>query len=350
MDSTPDRIRIIPELLGAFNIAAQQNRISFIRGVKIQNPTDTPLSTVVLSIRAEPEFMREFNLTIDYIPAEREFSCGAISPDIDYKLLSGLTERVDATLYFELKQAESLIASTSAVLPLLAYDEWQGSAVMPELLCAFVTPNHPKLSAIIGRASELLNKWTGSPSHDAYQSKNPDRVLATAAAIYGAILELNIVYAVGPAHVEEVGQRIRLVENIIDAKLGNCIELSLLYAACLEAVGLSPLLCLTDDHVFVGVWLIDATFPETVVYDPSLVSKRLASGVNEVAVVECTCMTAGKANDIGSAMAIAAATLSEKVKLILDVKRARTSGIRPIAQRFSEDESWTSTLGNRDES
>ena len=102
MDSTPDRIRIIPELLGAFNIAAQQNRISFIRGVKIQNPTDTPLSTVVLSIRAEPEFMREFNLTIDYIPAEREFSCGVISPDIDYNLLSGLTERVDATLYFEL--------------------------------------------------------------------------------------------------------------------------------------------------------------------------------------------------------------------------------------------------------
>ncbi len=104
MDSTPDRIRIIPELLGAFNIAAQQNRISFIRGVKIQNPSDT---TVVLSIRAEPEFMREFNLTIDYIPAEREFSCGAISSDIDYKLLSGLTERVDATLYFELKQSKA---------------------------------------------------------------------------------------------------------------------------------------------------------------------------------------------------------------------------------------------------
>ena len=70
MDSTPERIRIIPKLLGAFNIAAQQNRISFIRGVKIQNPSDTPLSTVVLSICAEPEFMREFNLTIDYIPAE----------------------------------------------------------------------------------------------------------------------------------------------------------------------------------------------------------------------------------------------------------------------------------------
>ena len=350
MDPTPDRIKIIPELLGAFNIAAQQNRISFIRGVKIQNPTDTPLSTVVLSIRAEPEFMREFNLTIDYIPAEREFSCGAILPDIDYNLLSGLTERVDATLYFELARDGALLASTNATLPLLAYDEWQGSAVMPELLCAFVTPNHPKLSAIIGRASELLNKWTGSPSHDAYQSKNPDRVLATAAAIYGAIQELNIVYAVGPAHFEEVGQRIRLVENIIDAKLGNCIELSLLYAACLEAVGLSPLLCLTDDHVFVGVWLIDATFPETVVYDPSLVSKRLASGVNEVAVVECTCVTAGKANDFNSAMAIAAVTLSDKVKLILDVKRARMSGIRPIAQRFSEGESWNSELSNRDES
>ncbi len=351
MDPTPDRIKIIPDVLGAFNIAAQQNRISFIRGVKIQNPTETPLSTVVLNIRSEPAFMREFTLTVDYIPAGREFSTGSVSPDINFGMLAELTERIDATLYFELKQDETLLASETATLPLLAYDEWQGSAVLPELLCAFVTPNHPKLSAIIGKASELLGKWTGSPSLDAYQSKNPDRVLAEAAAIYGAIQELNIVYAVAPAHFESIGQRIRLCDNVIDAKLGNCVELSLLYAACLEAVGLSPILCVTDDHVFAGVWLIDTTFPETVVYDPSLVSKRLASGVNELAVVECTAMCAGKANDFNSAMAIAAVTAaSDKVRMILDVRRARMSKIRPIAQRFGVDGSWSSALQSRDES
>ena len=68
----------------------------------------------------------------------------------------------------------------------------------------------------------------------------------------------------------------------------------MLYAAVLEAIGLHPLLILQPGHIFAGVWLEEQTFPEAVQDDPSLLTKRLADGIGEVAVVECTALTAGK--------------------------------------------------------
>ena len=44
---------------------------------------------------------------------------------------------------------------------------------------------------------------------------------------------------------------------------------------------------------FVGCWLIDGTFPDAVNDDPSLLTKRTADGINEVILLEATCMTDG---------------------------------------------------------
>jgi hypothetical protein len=76
--------------------------------------------------------------------------------------------------------------------------------------------------------------------------------------------------------------------------MGTCLDLTLFYASCLEAIGLHPLLLLQDGHIFAGIWLEDLSFPEAVQDDPSLITKRLADGVNEIAVVECTALTSGK--------------------------------------------------------
>ena len=44
----------------------------------------------------------------------------------------------------------------------MAYDQWTGARIMPELLATFVTPNHPILSRISVKASQFLEKWTGN--------------------------------------------------------------------------------------------------------------------------------------------------------------------------------------------
>ena len=164
-------------------------------------------------------------------------------------------------------------------------------------------------------------------------------MLKQAAAVYGAIQEQNIVYSVPPASFEKVGQRIRLCDSVIENKMGTCIDMTLLYASALEAVGLNPILIIKPGHIFAGVWLEEQTFPESVQDDPSLLSKKIAEGVNEMAVVECTAMNAKKSMSFDEASAAAVKKVPEAI-CIIDVKRSRCSGIRPIPSRIKTESGW----------
>ena len=59
----------------------------------------------------------------------------------------------------------------------------------------------------------------------------------------------------------EQGQLVRLASEISNSRMGACLDLSLLFASCLELMGLNTVIALTRTHAFVGVWLIDNTFP-----------------------------------------------------------------------------------------
>ena len=63
------------------------------------------------------------------------------------------------------------------------------------MLAAFITPNHAVISPVIKRAATILKQWTGNPSLDEYQSRNPDRVRKQMAAVYTAITEQQIIYS-----------------------------------------------------------------------------------------------------------------------------------------------------------
>ena len=90
------------------------------------------------------------------------------------------------------------------------------------------------------------NKGGDSPSLDAYRRKNSNRVRMQAAAAYGALQEQNIVYSVPPASFEEVGQRVRLCDAVIQQKMGTCLDLTLLYVAVSETIGLHSSLILIN--------------------------------------------------------------------------------------------------------
>jgi hypothetical protein len=48
---------------------------------------------------------------------------------------------------------------------------------------------------------------------------------------------------------------VRSPSDILERRLGTCLDTSLFYAACLEQAGLQPLIMLTTRHAFVGLWL-----------------------------------------------------------------------------------------------
>ncbi len=339
-ENSQNPIRLELSALKVVNYALQAGGVSIVRSVGIFNDTDQALENVELKLWTEPAVMLPYSRHYDRIGAGSCYRAGPLELTLDGAYLSGLTEKVTGLLHASLEKDGEVLYAETQELTALAFDEWHGYGFYPELLAAFVTPNHPEIVPLISRAAELLGSWTGDPSLDAYQTQDPNRVLQQAAAVYAALQERNIIYAVPPASFEPAGQRIRLCDTVLQQKMGTCLDLTLLYCGCLEAMGLHPLLVLQSGHIFAGVWLEDLTFPEAVQDDASLITKRLAQGVGELAIVECTAFTAGKEMRFDSARTSAEKSLQKGVEYIIDVRRARLSGVTPLPQRVMTENGW----------
>ncbi len=336
-----DPIRMDVAVLPVINYAMQQNGAVAIQSVTIENTTDTVIENVELHITAAPDFTLPFTRHIDHLPANKSITISRPKLILNGEYLAGMTEKVTGVLHISLESEGKVLASDNAETAVFAFDEWHGIGLYPELLATFVTSNHPELARIIARATEFMGQWTGDTSMDGYQSQDPNRVLSQAAAIFTAIKEQAIAYINPPASFERVGQRVRLCDMVLQQKLGTCLDLTLLYASCLEAVGLHPLLITTAGHIFTGVWLEEKMFPECVQDDFSLITKRLASGVNEIAVVETTFVTTGKDRSFDDARHQGEDNMTRMpVECIVDVHRARMSHVLPLPQRIHTASGW----------
>lgn len=324
------------------NYAIQQNRVPLVRKFSIENSSEIELIGVQIQIEAEPEFAGLWSHQIDIISPGQIVTIDTKDFRLSARFLSELTEKISGEIKIIVKSNNESIFQECYSLDILAYDQWNGIGVLPEMMAAFVTPNHPEISKIIRSASEVLSRWTGSPSFDAYQSLSPDRVKKQMAAIYEAIKSLDIVYCSPPASFEKEGQRIRTCDTIFLQKLGTCVDMAFLYASCLEAVGLNPLIIVIKGHAFVGSWLVDQTFADSVNDDVSLLKKRVAAGINEIGLVEATCMNSGQSFSFDEAMNHANHKLTNEDDFILfvDIKRARFGGIRPLPQRIKTADGW----------
>ena len=210
------------------NFAMQQNHVPVIRKLTIKNSGDYDLSNISIQIIPEPEFAIVWSKKIDSLPKEQLLDLGAIDIKTITKYLAELTERIVGSFTLTIKTDTDTLFEEVYPINVLAFDQWNGTAVIPEMLAAFVTPNHPEIAKVIIRASEILQKWTGKPSFDEYQSLNPDRVSKQMAAIYEAIAELNLVYISVPVSFEDTGQRVRICDTIFSQRMANCLDISLL--------------------------------------------------------------------------------------------------------------------------
>ena len=320
------------------NFAMQQNHVPVIRDITVTNNGNVALKDLDVTLKFDPEFAGEYKYSINPIRPESSDRNSVIPISMSTDFLANLTERVTGSIKVSVSSKEGVIAENRFEISVLAFNEWAGSGIIPEMLAAFSTPNHPEVNLIIKRASEILGRWTGNPSFNAYQSGDNNRVKQQMGAIYEAIREKKITYCVAPAGFEERGQRIRTVDEIISLGVGNCLDMSMMYVSCLEAVGLNPLVILTERHAFAGCWLVNETFIDAVNDDSSLLSKRMADGINEILLVECTSMNEGSKSRFDKACESAAKSLEDRAfEMFIDISRARNSQIRPLPLRVVDE-------------
>jgi hypothetical protein len=196
----------------------------------------------------------------------------------DARALEARTERVSRVVSVQLDG--QALAGEQIDCWLLAYNEWAQVSEHRVATAAFVLPNHPLVTQVgFDACSHLGNEGT------------PKEILA---AVYTHLFtHWSLTYLPEPPSWESASQKIRLPHQVLLDTIhkrgqGTCIDLALLLAACLEHVGVQPLIALLD----MGVWwhaLVGCWDQPRANLEPILVEKqRTLKGVLWVDPLGCT--------------------------------------------------------------
>ncbi|MFZ5530529.1 MAG: DUF3320 domain-containing protein [Pseudomonadota bacterium] len=312
-------------LAPAITYAGVQNSIPVIQEIRVESTEEVPVSNLTIRVSMTPSLLlRDLVLHV----ARLDPGVPVVFRDPDMLLrhdhLASLQEAQRGVVLAEVLSGEEVLATTSAEIEVLAYDEWAGLRQLPELLAAFAQPNSKAVASILRRASELLHAQHGE-SLSGYQAADRQAVARQIAALYAAIAEQKIHYSNPPASFTGQGQKIRLPDRLLEEKLGTCLDLAMLLVSCLEQAGLHPLMFLEDGHAWVGCWLYDSQFATPTVDSRQQVRKRLAAG--ELLAIEATCLTPQSHAGFSAALKLGAEKLEDtrvqRFDLAIDVHRTR---------------------------
>lgn len=316
----------------AINYAFQQNAIPVVKELRFQND-DVARKDLVIRVSTEPAFAALAEIRIQAIGPNGEFRVSPLDLKLSHDFLAGLNEKVAGWLKVEVVAGDTMLCSRTESVSLLARNEWCGLVSLPEILAAFILPNDPALMPILSRASDLLHESTGRGALNGYQDKSRKRAWEQVAALYKAVAELGIRYINPPASFENTGQKVSLPTQIVAERFGTCLDLTLLFAACCERVGLHPLVLMHEGHAYAGCWLEERTFPDSTAEGADALQQiRKHETESLITVFETTIVAGESPGVLGDAERAARAHLhTEKpFRLALDVHRARISRIVPL--------------------
>ena len=324
-----------------FSYARMQNGVQAVRSITFKNPEDQTITDAHLTVKFDPALSEGYSTVLSEIPAKGKMILDNVGVFPSASFLANLTETIQGTMTVTCEAKGMETVSENYPVSLHPYDFWEGIN-SGGLLANFVLPNHPAVKPILQRASAKLGQWTGNPSLNAYLNANPNEVKKQMAAIYDALREKGIAYANPPASFAQQGQRIRLPEDILSSGIATCLDAALLYAGCLEASGLRPIVVLNEGHAYAGAWLIEKSSPYPVNDDPTILRKNSADGIDEILLVETTGFLKGYESPFDSAVAAADTTLLDidSFLMFIDVCSARNMGLLPIPQRILTPEGY----------
>jgi len=229
------------------------------------------------------------------------------------------------------------VGGTAVPVQVLAANQWLAAPVplALEMLAAHVLPHHPTVTTLIGEAADLLEQRTGSGSVQGYQS-GPERVDEIVAALTEAMHRRAIRYTEPPASWADVGQKVRTPGDVLDGRVGTCLDTVVTLAAALEQAGIRPLLWAAEGHAFLGYWREERSAESVATTDVAPLVDLVDLGL--IRLVETTLLTSRGSADAdlhGAAYSawLAGAGDLDRVLGVTDVHRARRDGIVPLPAR-----------------
>src|SRR5271165_7560795 len=250
-----DTVEVVCAAAENINLAFFQNAIPIIRDLAVRNATGAEIREVSVHLSSEPPFITPGVWRIDRIADTDVHHLTTVDLKLDQAFLSRLTSSRRAELLVRVDASDRPLAERKIEVNLLPPGHWGGSGAAPELLAAFVRPTDPSIDVILREAADKLSDAGRNPAIDGYRTAKKARAWELAEAIWAALVGHSIAYVLPPKSFERQGQMVRAPADILSHRVGTCLDLALLYAACLEQAGLNAVVVLTEGHAFAGLWL-----------------------------------------------------------------------------------------------
>lgn len=323
------RIKAQVSIASKLGFTSHQNAVPLLRELVLHNESDQILQGLTLHLYTTPAVLEAKQWNIDRLVPGSSIDIRERDVKLNAEWLAELTESVLCEVTLSLRQGEENLLTHNYQLEALAKNEWGGNA-MVELLPSFIMPNDPAIDRLLKATSDVLRSAGKDDALDGYKSQSRTRVWEIASALWTAICNLGLSYALPPASFEKNGQKIRIPSAILEGKVATCLDTTLLFTSALEQMGLNPLVFLCEGHAFAGLWLQPQEFAQLVTEDVSSVRKRV--DLKEMVVFETTLVTQAYPPSFTQAFQAALKHLTEEeFHAAIDTRRARMQKIRPLA-------------------
>ncbi|MGZ9884001.1 DUF3320 domain-containing protein [Rhodococcus ruber] len=335
-ENTAEQSGLVVQMLTqpAVNLALVHNSVPLVGGLRVTNASSQPAVDTTVTVRLfgngeelAPTWTRTYDgELLDGTDAYWDDFTDFV-PAVPY--LRALNEAHPATIAVTVSRMWAADVHLTMPIQVLAYNEWFNAPIFYDSLAAFVQPNTSAVRSVLSDAAELLRTNTGDSSLEGYQN-GPERAALIAAAIYASLRSRGIRYINPPASFEDTGQKVRTTAQVLDESFGTCVDLSVTYAACLEAAGLRPLLWLVQGHAFAGFLSDDASLPHATITEPNALVNLVESG--KAVAVDAVYYDQTDAGEFKGAVKRARERFASPDTLcgVVDVVAARKSGIRPL--------------------
>lgn len=331
-------IHLYSEMASKLNFACHQSAFPLLRDLRIENKSrEAYLTDLLVTLSANPAFVKPKSWVLDRLGPGDMVPIKNRDIELDGDFLLHLVDSVRGSITISVQQGGALLAQESTPVDLLAYNEWGGASYMPELLAAFSMPNDPAVDRVLRDASLILRRAGKPDGIDGYHARSRQRVWEIASAIYTAVCNLGISYALPPASFERNGQKIRLPSQILDGRVATCLDTTMLFASALEQAGFNPVVALPQGHALVGVWLQPEELATIVVDEAEILRKRIQ--LKELILIETTFVTLHPAPPFSKAIAAATDCIApdkdSTFLVAIDIRRARAHRIMPLGAKTS---------------
>ena len=330
----------------AVNVAFWQNHVPVLTELTVTANSAEALGDITIDLACEPPVIGPRSWHLQGVTEGQVRVLDELDLTLDGKMLANLTEGTRAVASFAARRRGDTCVLTECHcdIRVLTRNEWGGSGGIPDILAAFVEPNDPAIATLLRVTSDHL-RMAGKPDGlEGYQAASKARIWEQVEALWRAVGSLDIRYVNPAPSFEKVGQKIRPPSQLLSEKLATCLDLAVLFAAAIEAIGLRPVIVLVRDHAFAGFWLTRHDFGSSVADDAPSLRNRLA--LHDLILFETTLICGRGRTGFKRACEAGEAHVSPDkdaaFEAVIDIQRARQRRIRPLS---SNSEEYSFNLG-----